>query len=102
MEQVELEQIIKRARGKQLSKLVLSNNQISILQESIFTLCDLSCLVLSANIISHLPENIDNLFNLTDLNLSKNHIQIRSQFISRSNSLDYQNLLRSNPKSGIN
>jgi Leucine-rich repeat (LRR) protein len=64
-----------------LTKLLLSENQITSLPESIGNLTNLEELDLSGNELSVLPETIFNLNNLTKLSLSNNAFPIDFIFI---------------------
>jgi len=58
-----------------LTKLLLSNNEITSLPESITNLDSLKQLLLESNQLTSLPENFGKLTNLKELNLSSNQIE---------------------------
>jgi leucine-rich repeat protein SHOC2 len=82
MEQVELEQIIEKARNSKCSKLILSSKQINKLPDNINHLTSLYSLDLSFNQLTNLPEGIGNLTSLNCLDLDANKLTNLPESIS--------------------
>jgi leucine-rich repeat protein SHOC2 len=89
MEQVELEQIIEKARLDRERELDLSDEDISTLSESIGNLCKLAHLDLRGNQLTTVPESIGNLGNLISLNLSRNQIRYLPEYIDKLAKLEF-------------
>jgi leucine-rich repeat protein SHOC2 len=88
MKQIELEQIIEKARLKRSITLNLSNRNLKILPESIGILSDLKDLYLEGNQLTSLPDSICKLQNLQYLYLSRNYLNnLPQNIISLSNLL---------------
>ena len=94
MEQVELEQIIEKARLDRVDNLDLRDCEISFLPESIGNLSSLTRLNLYRNKLTTLPESIHNLVNLTNLNLGCNQLTRLPESINRLTSLTSLFLIR--------
>jgi leucine-rich repeat protein SHOC2 len=92
MEQVELEQIIEKARLDRERELDLNDDDISTLSENIGDLCKLDHLDLGCNQLTSIPESIGNLGNLTSLNLSRNQLKYLPEHIGKLTRLEFLSL----------
>jgi leucine-rich repeat protein SHOC2 len=103
MEQVELEQIIERARVDRSTVLNLRSNQLMSLPESIGNLPDLAELYLHNNQLRSLPDSIGDLSNLTWLSLGRNQLTSLPEIVGSLHNLIklflYSNRLTSLPDS---